>query len=137
MAYTPTEWMTGDTITAEKLNNMEQGIAQSGSADHPVIVANVTATKNGNDYDCVSDTTFADLVDAWNNGKLPMVRLTINPNDGRPESYYERKCCVLRNYITNNYFDFGAIETNTTLDITTLYTIGFSSNDSISLGITP
>ena len=26
MAYTPTEWETGDVITAEKLNNMEQGI---------------------------------------------------------------------------------------------------------------
>ena len=27
MAYIPTEWETGDVITAEKLNNMEQGIA--------------------------------------------------------------------------------------------------------------
>lgn len=26
MAYTPTVWETGDVITAEKLNNMEQGI---------------------------------------------------------------------------------------------------------------
>lgn len=26
MAYTPTEWETGDVITAVKLNNMEQGI---------------------------------------------------------------------------------------------------------------
>lgn len=26
MAYTPTQWETGDIITAEKLNNMEQGI---------------------------------------------------------------------------------------------------------------
>lgn len=26
MAYTPTNWQTGDTITAEKLNNIENGI---------------------------------------------------------------------------------------------------------------
>lgn len=26
MSYTPTQWQTGDTITAEKLNNMESGI---------------------------------------------------------------------------------------------------------------
>lgn len=26
MAYTPTNWQTGDTITAEKLNHMEDGI---------------------------------------------------------------------------------------------------------------
>lgn len=31
MAYTPTVWATGDTITAEKLNKMENGIAGAGS----------------------------------------------------------------------------------------------------------
>lgn len=31
MAYTPTVWETGDTITAEKLNKAEQGIASAGS----------------------------------------------------------------------------------------------------------
>lgn len=30
MAYTPTEWATGDVITAQKLNKMEQGIADAG-----------------------------------------------------------------------------------------------------------
>lgn len=30
MAYTPTVWVTGDTITAEKLNKAEQGIADAG-----------------------------------------------------------------------------------------------------------
>lgn len=29
MSYTPTEWATGDVITAEKLNNMEDGIVGS------------------------------------------------------------------------------------------------------------
>ena len=29
MAYSPTTWQTGDTVTAEKLNNMEQGIANA------------------------------------------------------------------------------------------------------------
>lgn len=30
MAYVPTNWKTGDTITADKLNNIENGIASSG-----------------------------------------------------------------------------------------------------------
>lgn len=30
MSYTPTEWKTGDIITAEKLNNIEQGIVDAG-----------------------------------------------------------------------------------------------------------
>lgn len=32
MSYTPNTWATGDTITAVKLNNMEQGIANAGGA---------------------------------------------------------------------------------------------------------
>lgn len=32
MSYTPTNWTTGDTITATKLNKIEQGIANAGSA---------------------------------------------------------------------------------------------------------
>lgn len=32
MSYTPTEWKTGDAITAEKLNNMESGIVGAGRA---------------------------------------------------------------------------------------------------------
>lgn len=34
MSYTPTNWQTGDTITAEKLNNMEGGI----EANTPLII---------------------------------------------------------------------------------------------------
>ena len=30
--YTPNTWSTGDIITAEKLNNLEQGVAGAGAA---------------------------------------------------------------------------------------------------------
>ena len=40
--YTPTTWATGDTITAEKLNKLEQGIA-----DAQVSVEPLTVTENG------------------------------------------------------------------------------------------
>ena len=32
MAYTPTNWVTGDTVTATKLNKLEQGVANAGGA---------------------------------------------------------------------------------------------------------
>lgn len=37
MSYTPTNWQTGDVITAEKLNNMEAGIGDldEGKIDKP------------------------------------------------------------------------------------------------------
>lgn len=30
MSYTPTEWNTGDIVTAEKLNKLENGVASGG-----------------------------------------------------------------------------------------------------------
>ena len=32
MSYTPTEWTTGDVITAEKLNKIENGIVEAGGS---------------------------------------------------------------------------------------------------------
>ena len=41
MSYTPTEWETGQTITAEKLNKLEQGVAGAGGgSDLPEVTAN-------------------------------------------------------------------------------------------------
>lgn len=38
MAYTPTNWQNGDVITAEKLNKLENGVAQGGSADYDLVL---------------------------------------------------------------------------------------------------
>jgi hypothetical protein len=37
MSYTPTNWATGDVITAVKLNKLEQGVAAGGVTVVPVI----------------------------------------------------------------------------------------------------
>ena len=52
MAYEKTTWQTGDTITAEKLNNIEQGIvAASGLVTATVDDTTVTLDKTGNDIE--------------------------------------------------------------------------------------
>lgn len=38
MSYTPTNWETGDTITAEKLNKLEQGVANAGGTGGGVLM---------------------------------------------------------------------------------------------------
>lgn len=43
MAYTPTSWTTGDDVTATKLNKLEQGVANAGSA---LIVTDTNGTLN-------------------------------------------------------------------------------------------
>lgn len=53
MAYEPTEWKKGDTITAEKLNNMEGGIEAISKKVFPV----------GQSYD--ADTNTTTLTKTW------------------------------------------------------------------------
>lgn len=60
MSYTPTTWQTGDTITADKLNNMESGIENGQTLV-------VTITQNGGVY--VADKTFSEITSAWSAGK--------------------------------------------------------------------
>lgn len=62
MSYTPTTWATGDTITAEKLNKIEQGVSNAGGFDYDLIIETVStsagfvpsnlAVTKGNILDC-------------------------------------------------------------------------------------
>lgn len=56
MAYTPTQWNTGDDVTATKLNKLEQGVANASGA--LIITDNGTAL----------DKTFAEIYDAVHSG---------------------------------------------------------------------
>ena len=49
MAYEPTQWRSGDTITSERLNKMEQGIAGGGSGDAYVLHTTMTVTPAENE----------------------------------------------------------------------------------------
>lgn len=46
MAYEPTQWRSGDTITSERLNKMEQGIAGSGDVYALHTTQTVTPAEN-------------------------------------------------------------------------------------------
>lgn len=59
MSYTQQTWVTGDTITAAKLNNMEQGIASAGGG--PLLVT-VGPAQDG--INKVFDKTWAEIHDA-------------------------------------------------------------------------
>lgn len=60
MAYTPTTWATGDTVTATKLNKLENGVANAGSA----LICN--CSNNGSSY--VLDKTVQEIYDAMESG---------------------------------------------------------------------
>ena len=45
MAYTPTNWKDGDIISAEKMNKLEQGVAEGDGGG--VLLVNVTESSDG------------------------------------------------------------------------------------------
>lgn len=68
MSYTPTTWTTGDTITATKLNKIEQGIADAGGGYDLVIeydASTSTATiASGDILDCEDKLDNGEIVNA-------------------------------------------------------------------------
>lgn len=63
MAYTKTNWQTGDIVTSEKLNKIEQGIVDAG----PMIVHATEATENDTTTYTL-DKTFNELKTAFDAG---------------------------------------------------------------------
>ena len=68
MAYTPTTWATGDTVTTTKLNKMEQGIANAGSA----LIVNCA----NDDGAYFLDKTVAEIYNAYNAGTPIFIRFS-------------------------------------------------------------
>lgn len=76
MAYTPTTWTTGDTVTATKMNKIENGIANAGSA---VIITETNATL---------DKTFAEIYDLIHSGTPCYIkRLEAEADEGLDNTY--------------------------------------------------
>ena len=76
MAYTPTEWKSGDVITAEKLNNIENGDASAGggSISEPIITFNQEPPQMT--WSC--DKTFSELQNLLNSGgNIQMIPLLL------------------------------------------------------------
>lgn len=72
MAYTPNTWATGDTITAQKLNNMEQGIANSGA-----LVVNLAWIPDDEFGNSTLDKTWQEIHDAVLSGGVTIVQREI------------------------------------------------------------
>lgn len=68
MSYTPTQWQTGDTITAEKLNHMEDGIAAAasggGSSNVLIVHGTIDPSGEGQEFPMTIDKTADEIVAA-------------------------------------------------------------------------
>ena len=86
MSYTPTNWQTGDTITAEKLNNMESGIAKSAVYDM-LVTATVTSDSIGIRSVSV-DKTASEVSVAVSLGRNVGMLFVVVPYNGTPWSAF-------------------------------------------------
>lgn len=67
MAYTPKTWQCDDTITADELNRMEQGIAEASSGGGTPLIVNISRDENaGTD---TLDHTWQEIHDAFEAGR--------------------------------------------------------------------
>ena len=64
MAYERQTWECGETITAEKLNHMEEGISSASGGGTPLIVNDVNETL---------DKTWQEIHDAFVGGQIVIV----------------------------------------------------------------
>ena len=90
MSYTPTNWQTGDTITAEKINKLENGVADSGQyteydlstiSDEDAIASSIygAALDPGNHNYSVVEKEGQEAVNAFNEmvGQLNLLKTPI------------------------------------------------------------
>lgn len=104
MAYDPTVWKSGDTITSAKLNKLENGLAEAsgGGTGGGVLVVN--------DNNGTLDKTWKEISDAFDAGML--VHVYIN-EDGNLVKI------ILNMTITNNVDMFGVLVNSDTYDTDT------------------
>ena len=74
MSYTPTEWQTGDVVTAEKLNKLENGV-MSGALY-------MLVTYDENTGISTLDASYDDIISAINNGQMIFCKTEAPPRIG-------------------------------------------------------
>ena len=86
MGYIKTTWETGDVITAEKLNNIENELE---ALDNRVFIVNIDAEDSGGTITATADKTRQEMSAAVEAGKLIIIRLTRNYSTPQPSTIYE------------------------------------------------
>lgn len=81
MSYEPTVWQTGDVVTAEKMNKLEQGVANSGGGGFLLVHVLVSVSS------ATMDKTWNEINEALDNG-IPAFAQTIDGDKVNIDSIY-------------------------------------------------
>ncbi len=77
MAYTPTTWSAGDTITSAKLNKIEQGIVSAGEGG--IYLVNIIYNENEGRWE--TDKTYNEIKTAFVAGKTVIFKQEVEEGD--------------------------------------------------------
>ena len=76
MSYTPTNWKSGDIVSAEKLNKLEQGLAECCGGGTPLMVNTTAVNGIGGMITFTLDKTWQEIHDAFMNGTSVLINET-------------------------------------------------------------
>lgn len=110
MAYTPTEWSTGDTITASAMNKIENGIAGAGSA----LIVTSQYDENGK---LVMDKTVQEIYDALASGTPVYYKYVYGTSSDYTGILYLTPITCVYNYNYSNVFRV-IVQWTTSLEVT-------------------
>lgn len=105
MSYTPTTWANGDTITAQKMNNIEQGIVAASSGGGGVVV--VSGEWDAGETTFTLDKTYNELKALLLSGAVVVLR---EENDNGVASRFLSQCSLTNGayYALFMLADFGS-----------------------------
>ena len=107
MSYTKTAWSTGDTITADKLNNIEGGIEANETAvsaiDTSPMIVTYTYDSEADKY--TTQTTFGEVLEAFEDG-VTVIFVTETEGDGTASHISGLVNSVSWNYSDNEQYPY-------------------------------
>ena len=124
MAYEPKEWVCGETITADALNHMEQGIADTSQSQMVVkLLAQVDA------YGFSTDKSFSEVAEFVGNGNYNVV--LVPGSNGIAGGQVFTLSCVNYDYVTgdvNRLTFLSAADGSATITVAVLSWLSSNSN---------
>ena len=134
MSYTPTNWNTGDTITASALNKIENGIANAGGGGYDAEVHIYHDMYSAHDYECtIVSGSFASLASLLADNIVPTVLFKVWNDLG---GYRVVALGYIYNFditSSNQYITFHALQPYGTSGATGLMYINWTPNDEITV----
>ena len=128
MAYTPTTWTTGDTVTATKMNKIENGIANAGG----VLVCNTNWDGDVEEY--VLDKTAQEIYDAILGGTPVYIKYQYGTMSDYTGCLYLVPVVRIYNYDYTNEIKITAVRPSNITNIGSTYGVATSGTMIYSAG---